>query len=143
MNSWEFSRNFTYRSRSRVIFISLSLLKKEWKQNLFTLHFSKKSESQNFSLFTSRIKVKAYFFHFSLLELFKPTLAGAWFGQFNPGGGSRIIATSSPLFSLFPVRGLQPWPQYHPPLGYQRITYIPQKHGNNKILYKSHPSYHI
>ena len=57
--SRDFSSNFT--SRSRVIFISLSILEKEWKPKLFT----------------SRIKVKAYFFHFSFLELFKPTLAGA------------------------------------------------------------------
>ena len=33
---------------------------KEWNQNLFTVHFSKKSESQNVSLFPSRIKVKVY-----------------------------------------------------------------------------------
>ena len=72
--SRKFSNNFTSQSRSQVIFISLSLLKKERKQNLFTLHFSKKSESQNLSLVTCQIKVKAYF---SLLKLFKPTLAGA------------------------------------------------------------------
>merc|ERR1711954_425705 len=42
----------------------------------FTFHFSKKSESIFFSLCTSRKKVKAFYFHFSLLELQKPTLAG-------------------------------------------------------------------
>merc|ERR1712038_1260376 len=42
----------------------------------FTFHFSKKSESILFSLCTSRKRVKAFFFHFTLLELQKPTLAG-------------------------------------------------------------------
>merc|ERR1712122_324633 len=45
----------------------------------FTFHFSKKSESIFFSLSTSRKRVKAFYFHFSLLELQKPTLAGPWF----------------------------------------------------------------
>ena len=44
----------------------------------FTFHFSKKSESIFFSLCTSRKRVKAFLFHFSLLELQKPTLAGPW-----------------------------------------------------------------
>ena len=34
----------------------------------FTFHFSKKSESICFSLCTSRKRVKAFFFHFALLE---------------------------------------------------------------------------
>ena len=34
----------------------------------FTFHFSKKSESILFSLCTSRKRVKAFFFHFALLE---------------------------------------------------------------------------
>ena len=55
-----------------------SLLEKEWKHFIFTLHFSKKSESIFFSLCTSRKRVKAFCFHFSLLELQKPTLAGPW-----------------------------------------------------------------
>merc|ERR1712027_83564 len=42
----------------------------------FTFHFSKKSESILFSLCTSRKRVKAFCFHFSFLELQKPTLAG-------------------------------------------------------------------
>ena len=67
-NCQEFSRIFTSRSRSRSILISLftsrkrvkafffhfALLEKEWKHIFFTLHFSKKSESFFFSLFTSR-----------------------------------------------------------------------------------------
>ena len=44
----------------------------------FTFHFSKKSESILISLCTSRKRVKALYFHFSLLELQKPTLAGPW-----------------------------------------------------------------
>ena len=51
---------------------------KKWNQNVFTVHFSKKSESQNISLFSSRIKVKAYSSHFSLLDrtpVLKPTVA--------------------------------------------------------------------
>ena len=44
----------------------------------FTFHFSKKSESILISLCTSRKRVKAFYFHFSLLELQKPTLAGPW-----------------------------------------------------------------
>ena len=56
-----------------------SLLEKEWKHLFFTLQFSKKSESIFFSLCTSRKRVKASFFHFSLLELLRSTLAGAWF----------------------------------------------------------------
>ena len=42
-----------------------SLLEKEWKHFIFTLHFSK--------------RVKAFCFHFSLLEFQKPTLAGPWY----------------------------------------------------------------
>ena len=42
----------------------------------FTIHFSKKSESIFFLLCTSRKRVKVFCFHFSLLELQKPTLAG-------------------------------------------------------------------
>ena len=67
-NCSEFSRIFTSRSRSRSILISLftsrkrvkafyfhfALLEKEWKHFFFTLHFSKKSESFLFSLFTSQ-----------------------------------------------------------------------------------------
>ena len=53
-----------------------SLLEKEWKHFDFTLHFSKKSESIFFSLCTSRKRVKAFCFHFSLPELQKPTLTG-------------------------------------------------------------------
>ena len=60
-----------------------SLLEKEWKHFLFTLHFSKKSNGSFFSLCTSRKTVKAFIFHFSLLELPRPTLAGAWLEQLS------------------------------------------------------------
>merc|ERR1712090_125129 len=76
-NCQKFSRIFTSRSRSRTILISLFTSRKRVKAFFFTLHFSKKSESIFFSLCTSRKRVKASFFHFSLLELPRPTLAGA------------------------------------------------------------------
>ena len=89
-NSREFSRNFTSRSRSRGIFISLFTSRKEWIRFLFhfslleksesdlhfTFHFSKRVNQIFISLFTSRKEWNRFSFHFSLLELSISTLAG-------------------------------------------------------------------
>ena len=88
----EFSRNFTSRSRSRGIFISLFTSRKEWIRFLFhfslleksetdfhfTFHFSKRVNQIFISLFTSRKEWNRFSFHFSLLELSISTLAGHW-----------------------------------------------------------------
>ena len=58
-----------------------SLLEKEWKHFIFTLHFSKKSES----------------FLFSLLELQTPTLAGPW----TKDPPARVKNYTSKIFDLF------------------------------------------
>ena len=90
LNYREFSRNFTSRSRSRGIFISLFTSRKEWIRFLFHFSFLEKSESDFhftfhlskrvnhifISLFTSRKEWNRFSFHFSLLELSITTLAG-------------------------------------------------------------------
>ena len=78
---WEFLRIFTSRSRSRSILISLFTSRKRVKAFWFHFALLEKSESILFSLCTSRKRVKAFYFHFSLLELQKPTLAGPWSRQ--------------------------------------------------------------
>ena len=45
---------FTSRKRVKAFVFHFALLEKEWKHFFFILHFSKKSESFLFSLFTSR-----------------------------------------------------------------------------------------
>ena len=73
---WDWLKNFT--SRSQVTFFSISLLFQKVKSKCVHCALRKKSESQNISLFSSRIKVKAYSSHFSLLDrtpVLKPTVA--------------------------------------------------------------------
>ena len=65
--SREFSRNFTSRSRSRGIFISLFILEKSEPDFQFTFHFSEKVKEIYLSLFTSRKEWTRFLFHFSLL----------------------------------------------------------------------------
>ena len=76
-------RKFTSWSRSQVILISLSLLEKEWKQKSFTLQIP--SESQNFSAFSSRIKVKSF------LEPFNPLWLGPAYRQHLRAGYSLFV----------------------------------------------------
>ena len=74
--------SFTSSSRFRTISISLSLL--ETKDYFFTFHFSKKVKP--FFTFHFLDKSESIFFYFSLLELFKPTLAGACWKPSKPSG---------------------------------------------------------
>ena len=69
----EYVKNLVSRELLRILEDFHILISKHFD---FTLHFSKKSESIFFSLSTSRKRVKDFYFHFSLLELQKPTLAG-------------------------------------------------------------------
>ena len=69
-----FFLNFT--SRSRVIFISFSLLDLDFQSFLFHFHFSISISSHYFFTCTSRKEWMAFFLHFSLLDCPKPTLAG-------------------------------------------------------------------
>ena len=62
-NSRDFFWNFTSRSRSRGISISLSLLEKSETKNHFTFHFSKRVKGIFVSLFISRKKWKHFRFH--------------------------------------------------------------------------------
>ena len=88
------------KNSSKISFLEISreisILNLNLESFSFHIHFSKKSESKIFSLCTSRKKVKAkkftfhfsdksenIFFHFSLLGLFKPTLAGPDLSQLH------------------------------------------------------------
>ena len=74
------SREFSFLDLNLEAFwLHFSLLEKKSESIFFfNLHFSKKSESIYFSLCTSWKRVRACLFHFSLLELQRPTLAGPW-----------------------------------------------------------------
>ena len=77
-NSREFSRNFTSRSRFWGIFNSLFTLDLDFET--FSFHFSLSISISRYFHFTfhSRNGWTRFSFHFSLLELPIPTLAGHW-----------------------------------------------------------------